>query len=557
MRRCVGVCGRAAGLIAAAALSLVAAVAAAGAGAAGGGVGGGAPVDATTLARITDAGFNHSELPELAEYLTDRIGGRMTNSPAMRAAERWTQERFRGWGLKNVRAEGFEFGRGWWIESAQVRMVSPRPLVLKAIPVAWTPPTQGVLAAPIIVAPLRTPQDFAAWQGKLAGKIVLYSWPEPPKDATEPMFKRFTDADLAKLNAYTLPSFDPEHKRRTSEEYSFDRKVDAFLAAEGALASARMSMREGRLVHGEGSQHLPGRSPHIPSVEIAAEDYRRLARLAKSGEVRLEIDSRVHYEDGDTQAYNIYAEIPGTDAKAGYVMAGAHLDSWVAGDGASDNGAGSVAVMEAARILASLGVRPKRSIRFALWAGEEQGLYGSAAYVQKYLARRPPTTDPDEIELGADSYFDKFPVEALPGFKDLAAYFNIDNGSGKVRGVYAEGNLGAVPVLKEWLAPFESLGAGTVVAQPTDATDHVLLSALGLPAFQLVQDPLEYDARVHHSDLDTYDHLRIEDLKQASVILATLLLDAANAAEPLPRRAVPTQPRLTDPFAYPEPWKPK
>jgi carboxypeptidase Q len=211
--------------------------------------------------------------------------------------------------------------------------------------------------------------------------------------------------------------------------------------------------------------------------------------------------------------------------------------------------------MEAARILASLGVKPKRTIRFALWAGEEQGLYGSAAYVEKYLAHRPPVTDPDELELGAETSLDKFPIEPRPGFHDLAAYFNIDNGSGKVRGVYAEGNLGAVPILKEWLAPFESMGANAVVAQPTGGTDHVFMSALGLPAFQFVQDELEYETRVHHSDLDTYDHLRIDDLRQAAVILATLLLDAANSAEPMPRRALPTQPAVTDPYAYPEPSK--
>lgn len=515
------------------------------------------PVDTATVARIADAGFNHSELAATAEYLTDRIGGRMTNSPAMREAERWTQERFRAWGLKNVRAEGFDFGRGWWIESSQVRLVAPRLLVLRAIPVAWTPPTNGALTAPAVIAPLRTTQDFADWHGKLAGKIVLYSWPGPPKDLTDPPFKRITDADVGKHNAYVQPTFDPEEKRREVERWSFEKKVDTFLAEEGALAWARMSRRDGRLLHGEGYQHLAGRSPKLPGVEIAAEDYRKLARLAKTGEVRLEIDSRVHYEDADHNAYNIYAEIPGTDPKAGYVMAGAHLDSWVAGDGAADNGAGVVTVMEAARILTSLGVKPKRTIRFALWAGEEQGLYGSAAYVEKYLARRPAATDPDEIELGPYTSFYKFPVEPLPGFRDLAAYFNIDNGSGKVRGVYAEGNLGAVPVLKEWLAPFESLGASAVVPEPTGGTDHVFLSALGLPAFQFVQDPLDYESRVHHSDLDTYDHLRIEDLKQASVILATLLLDAANSAEPMPRRTLPTQPVVTDPFSYREPSKPR
>jgi Zn-dependent M28 family amino/carboxypeptidase len=237
-------------------------------------------------------------------------------------------------------------------------------------------------------------------------------------------------------------------------------------------------------------------------------------------------------------------------------MAGAHLDSWVAGDGAADNGAGSVMVMEAARILAALNVHPKRTIRFALWAGEEQGLLGSLAYVEKHLAHRPPSNDPTLSDLPAYFAANTFPIRTLPGFNDLDAYFNIDNGSGKLRGLYAEGNLNAAPMLHEWLAPLASLGAGTVVAEPTGSTDHVFLSRLGLPAFQFIQDPLDYESRVHHTDLDTYDHLRIDDLKQGAVVLASVLIAAADADKPLPRKPVPTQPNVSEPFAYPEPLRP-
>jgi Zn-dependent M28 family amino/carboxypeptidase len=330
--------------------------------------------------------------------------------------------------------------------------------------------------------------------------------------------------------------------------------MDAFLAAEGAAAWIQMSRSEGRTLHGEGYGHRAGKTPKVPGLELAAEDYRRIARLAKAGDVMLEVENRVHYEDADHNAYNILADIPGTDPKSGYVMAGAHLDSWIAGDGAADNGAGCAVVMEAARILAAIGAHPRRTIRFALWAGEEQGLLGSYAYVEKHIAQRA-APDPALADLPVYFSMDTYPIKPLPGFADMAAYFNVDNGSGKIRGIYTEGNLAVVPIFREWLAPFAGMGAGSVVAEPTDSTDHVFLSRLGLPAFQFIQDPLDYESRVHHSDLDTFDHLRPEDLRQAAMVLASVLMDAANSEKPLPRKVLPTQPRVTDPFHYPDPAK--
>jgi hypothetical protein len=513
------------------------------------------PAEPITINRISDVGFNHSEVVNTAAYLADEIGGRMTNSPAMRKAERWTQDRFKSWGLKNVRTEAFDFGRGWWIESSHVRMIAPRPLELRAIPLAWTPATNGALSAPVIVAPMVKESDFGEWKGKLAGKIVLVTWPAPPKDDGEAPFQRLADADIAKLDKYEQPTFDPAQRQKRIERYRFRPNLDAFLAQEGAVALVQMSRTEGRLVHGEGYGYRVGKTPKLPGIELAAEDYRRLARLAKRGEVRLEIDSRVHFEDTDHNAYNIFADIPGEDPHAGYVMAGAHLDSWVAGDGAADNGAGSAVVMEAARILASIGVRPKRTIRFALWAGEEEGLLGSGAFVENHLAHRPVPTDAGEAELPPYFLTDLYPVQALPGFAELMGYFNLDNGSGKIRGIYTEGNFAVVPLFREWLSPFASLGASTVVAEPTGATDHVFFSRLGLPAFQFIQDPLDYETRVHHTDLDTFDHLRPQDLRQAAVVLATVLVAAANIDKPLPRKSLPTQPAVTDPFEYPDPAK--
>ena len=290
-------------------------------------------------------------------------------------------------------------------------------------------------------------------------------------------------------------------------------------------------------------------------MQIAAEDYRRLARLAKIGPAPDAGDQqrRARSTTSDVQAYNILAEIPGTDPKAGYVMAGAHLDSWVAGDGASDNAAGSAMIMEAARILSKLGVRPKRTIRFALWNGEEQGLLGSLAYVEKYLATRG--TGNDAKLTGEKLYYgwsSRWPITPRAGYNDLAAYFNIDNGSGKLRGIYAENNPAVVPIFREWLAPFASMGAKDVVIQKTGGTDHVFMQAVGIPGFQFIQDALDYDSRVHHTSIDTFDHLKADDLRQGSMVLAGMLLNAANADKPLPR-AVPQQPKVTDPFAYPDP----
>lgn len=506
------------------------------------------------LNRIIDQGFNHSQVMQTAEYLTDRIGARLTNSPQMRQAEAWTQAQFQKWGLTNVRKEGFPFGRGWSITSSSVRMITPRVVQLTAIPIAWTPATNGPISAPIIVAPMKRERDFAAWRGKLAGKIVLVTLPNDGDEPSEAPFKRRTTEDLAKLDQYRQPEYDPDEVERNIKRVNFRKQRDAFLKAEGAIAWARMSYRDGKLVHGDGYTYAVGDTPALPGVEIAAEDYRRLARLAKTGVVpKLEIHSNVQFDDRDTKAYNILAEIPGTDPAAGYVMAGAHLDSWVAGDGAVDNGAGTSVVMEAARILSSIGIRPKRTIRFVLWAGEEQGLLGSQAYTETYLATRPPAAVAETtVEKALRSPY-RFPITPRAGHKDLVAYFNVDNGSGKLRGVYAEGNVAAVPLLREWLQPFASMGATAVVTAPTGGTDHVGMQRVGIPAYQFIQDPLDYGSRLHHTSIDTFDHLKAEDMRQASVVLAGMLFQAANSAKTLPRMPLPTRGTATKPFKYTDP----
>jgi hypothetical protein len=509
---------------------------------------------ADDMNRVIDQGLNHSQVMQTAEHLMDVIGGRMTNSPQMRQAEAWTQAQFKAWGLKNVRKDGFVFGRGWSIVSSSVRMTAPRVMQLTAMPVAWTPGTSGTVSAQIVVAPMKRERDFEAYRGKLAGKIVLVSLPNDGSEPDQPPFKRLTPEDVSKMDRYRQPDVDPDAIERRIKRIAFGAKLDAFLKAERAVAWARMSYRDGKLLHGEGYTFRTGETPAVPGLELAAEDYRRLARLAKLGPApTLEINSNVQFDDSDPKAYNILAEIPGTDPRAGYVMAGAHLDSWVAGDGAADNGAGTVVVMEAARILSSLGVRPKRTIRFALWAGEEQGLLGSMAYVEKYLATRAPAPG---HEGGLEQFMrwnTRFPITPQPGHKELVAYFNIDNGSGRVHGIHAEGNVAATALLHDWLQPFASMGAGSVVASPTGGTDHVFMQAVGVPGYQFVQDPLDYGSRVHHSSIDTVDHLKAEDLRQASVVLAGLLLRSANSANVLPRMPVPTQAQPTQPYKYSDP----
>lgn len=504
--------------------------------------------------QIIDEGMDHSQVMVIAAHLSDVIGPRLTNSPAMRQAETWTQAKFREWGLSNVHKEAYDFGRGWWIERSSVRMLAPRLRQLTAIPIAWTPPTNGTLSAPIVVAPMKRARDFERYRGQLAGRIVLVSAPGSGSEGDKAPFQRYSDEELAKLDRFTLPKHDPEADLDGLARSDFEPQRDAFLKAEGALAYVTMSDRDGMLLHGEGYMYEKGKSPSLPGIELAAEDYRRLARLAKLCPApTLEIASDVRYDDSDSNAYNILADIPGTDPKAGYVMAGAHLDSWVAGDGATDNAAGSAMVMEAARILKTLGIKPKRTIRFVLWSGEEQALLGSRAWVEKNLATRGRPDDPPLVgERSFREWQTRWPINPRPGHNALAAYFNVDNGSGRFRGIYAENNPGAAKIFAEWMEPFRAMGMTQVAVARTDSTDHAFIQAVGAPGFQFIQDPLDYDSRTHHSSADTYDHLKGDDMRQGATILAAFLLNAANIERPLPRPPLPRKPAVTDPFVYPE-----
>lgn len=510
------------------------------------------------VAKVIDEGMNRSQAMLTAHQLMDGIGARLSNSPSMRRAEDWAVRHMSALGLSNVRREGFEFGRGWEIIDSEVRMTAPRPMKLTAIPVAWTPGTSGTVSAPVIVAPISERSHFAAYRGQLRGKIVLISLPGEGSELTDTQFRRHDSDSLRKLDEYRQPSHDdPEHAiEERLKNSAYARDLDSFLASEGALAWVRIARRDGKLLHGEGYSFRVGDTPKLPGIELAAEDYRRIARLARTGQPpMLSINSNVRFVDDDTRAYNILGDIAGSDPSAGYVMAGAHFDSWAAGDGAVDNGAGSVVVLEAARILRAIGARPRRTIRFALWGAEEQGLLGSRAYIEQHIASRAtPGGLPEAERLTRWSY--SWPIAPKADYGRLKAYFNMDNGSGKFRGVYAEGNAAATPLLKEWLTPFNAMGATSVVAAPTGGTDHVYMQVVGVPGFQFIQDPLDYGARLHHTNIDTLDHVKAADIRQAAVVMAGMLLQAANSEKELPRPPLPSRPLPTDPFKYEYPPKP-
>jgi hypothetical protein len=505
------------------------------------------------IARIVDEGLSHSQAMKNASELMDGIGPRLTNSENFDKAAEWALAKFRGYGLTDAHRESYSFGANWNLDSSTATMIEPRVKEMTAIAVAWSPATNGAVSAPVILAPMSKKEHFEKWRGKLAGRIVMVSLPGEASQSDRPMFRRYSDKDLAELDTYDLPDDDLEPYKDFAKRPEFELALSRFLKAEGAVAMVRKAGRENGLVSGEGYNIDPANRLALPFMELSSEDYRRLARLETAGKppvVRLTIAART--DKADIEADNLVASIPGSDPKAGYVMAGGHFDSWIAADGATDDGVPSVIVIEAARIIQSLGVKPKRTIRFVLWSGEEQGLLGSIAYIEKHLATRPV----DANAVGLDRFAQwtaAFPIAKGPEYDQLKAYFNLDNGAGKIRGIYAENNIAAEPLLKKWLAPFDSMGAGTVVASRTTGTDHEYMQAVGLPGFQFIQDPLDYGTRVHHSSIDTLDHAPPDDVRQAATILAAMLWQAANDDEVLPRPPLPTAPSKSNPFKIEDP----
>ncbi|WP_095011443.1 M20/M25/M40 family metallo-hydrolase [Tsuneonella mangrovi] len=510
----------------------------------------GVQADATDgqIAQIIDEGLSHSQAMANASQLMDGIGPRLTNSENFDKAAAWALAKFEAYGLTNVHKESYPFGVNWNLDSWNATMIAPRMKVMTSQPVAWTPATEGTVSAPVILAPMAKEADFERWRGKLKGKIVMVNLPGEASQSSRPMFTRFDAKDLSGKDEFTLPSDNLEPYKGFVKRVDFELKLSRFLKAEGALAIVRKSYRENGLVTGEGYNIDPANRLALPFMELSSEDYRRLARLEVAGTPPvIQLNIATHENPQDTTADYLVADIQGSDPKAGYVMAGGHFDSWIAADGATDDGVPSVVVIEAARIIKSLGVKPKRTIRFALWSGEEQGLLGSIAYIEKHLATRPVDTNAYGVARFAE-WTTRFPITKGPDYDRMKAYFNLDNGAGKIRGIYAEDNVAAAPMLKKWLAPFASMGATAVVMSRTGGTDHQYMQAVGLPGFQFIQDPLDYGSRVHHSSIDTLDHAPSDDVRQAATILAAMLWQAANSDAELPRPPLPTEPSKSNPF---------
>lgn len=476
--------------------------------------------DPAIVARIQDEAFQRSQVMDTLSYLADVHGPRLTNSPQARAAIAWAQGRLRDWQLANVHTEAFPFGRGWFAERVSVRVVAPSPWTVTAIPVAWTPGT-GTVTAEAVRVTLDTDADLAAWKGKLRGKAVLL---EPAHTVTaffEPQSTRRTDAELAELEAQT--PLNPEGPRayNNAPAAEWARTRERFLVQEGVAAAIEAGNGRGDhgslVVQGNAARRAVDAPDTVPHLVFSTEHYGRIVRmLDRHVPVTLALDVETRFLQDRLEADNVIAEIPGTDRRDEVVMLGAHFDSWHGGTGATDNGAGSAVVMEAMRILRQLNLPLRRTVRLGLWTGEEQGLLGSTAYVRAHLGTREP-------------------LALRPDHERFSVYFNLDNGAGAIRGVFLQGNAEARPIFKAWMSPFAHWGMGTTTIRPTGSTDHVPFDAVGLPAFQFIQDRLEYFTISHHSSQDLYERVQPEDLKRNATILAVFAWQAATRDARMPR----------------------
>jgi hypothetical protein len=506
-------------------------------------------IDLSMTGRIRQEAFTRSQVMALLGHLTEQIGPRLTNSPAMAQANAWSRSKFGEWGLANVHDEAMAepFGRGWEFRSASVEMLSPRAFPLHALPKAWTPGTTGPVEGEAIAAKLESKEDLEKFRGKLKGKIVFIAEARAYKPAEKADWHRETDETLAAMKALTVPADQKpgekeEARERRLKRYEFAPLLNKFLVDEGALASVSTSGWDNGiiLVSGGGSRKA-GESVGVPSLAMSAEHYNAVMRtLARKEPVRLRVNVDAQFtSDADQSAYNTIAEIPGTGPHRNeVVMIGAHLDSWHAGTGAADNGAGVAVMMEAMRILKAVGAKPDRTIRVALWTGEEQGLLGSTDYVSRHFGKFAEPTDPKEKALPVFLRASRGKLEPGRNYGNITAYFNLDNGGGKIRGVYAQENMEVAPIFESWLKPFNDVGAAIVTQRNTGSTDHVSFDRIGVPGFQFVQDDLDYFTNVHHSHLDVLDHIVPEDLKQASAVVASFAYNAAMRPEKLPRKAV-------------------
>ena len=479
-------------------------------------------VDLDDVARIRAEGLDNSHMQELAHHLTDVIGPRLTGSPGMRAANEWTAAELRGWGLENVRVEPWgEFGRGWREVSYSGRMVAPYPQPLNARAMAWTGSTPGTVRGQALVIAGEDPDELlariSAMKEDLKGAIVLAAEPAITGPDFEPGPLRTPLEELLEPAEEEpgRPQMTPEERQKRVAEWRARReqmrKVSEALEEAGVGVRLLPSSRPYQLVRGGGdmagrdaANPIPG-----PTLVVSQEHYAQIHRLVTGGTpVELEIDVRNEFFDEDLQGYNTLGDLRGGDLADEYVMIGGHLDSWHYGTGGTDNAAGSLVMMEAMRILASLDETPRRTIRIGLWSGEEQGLLGSQGWVEAHPDLHPK----------------------------ISAYLNVDNGTGKIRGIWSQSNEQAIPIFEQILWPFRDLGVVAVKHGDTGGTDHLAFDAVGVPGFNFIQDPIEYGTRTHHTAADTYERLMLDDLRQAAVVVAATAWQLANRAEMMPRK---------------------
>ena len=485
-------------------------------------------VDVRAVEALRREGLTRSQVMATASHLADVFGPRLSGSPQLQQAAEWCVERLRQWGVAHASLEAWgRFGPGWYNERFSIHVLAPHPWPVIGVPRAWTQGTGGPVSAAVVYAPLTADADFATWKGRLQGKVVL----PLPAPTVEPMFeapaRRFDDADLQ-----ALARGEPVRPRTgpTAAELAFARKRLRFLADEQVLAvlEPTRSLSGAVLVHADGAfdtQALDGarllpESGTPPQVVVTVEHYGRLARLHGLGvPVTIELDVRNRLLE-DQPGLNVIAELPGADKAEEIVMLGAHLDSWHGGTGATDNAIGVALALEAIRILRETSVPLRRTVRLALWTGEEQGLLGSRAYVATRIAERET-------------------MRLKPEHGRLSVYFNVDHGAGAIRGVYLQENPSVAPIFTAWMAPFTAMGMTTLAPRGEYASDHVSFDEVGIPAFQFIQDPLEYYSRTHHTSSDTFERLQPAEAARNAVILASFVYHAANRDELLPRKPLP------------------
>ena len=487
------------------------------------------PVDQAVIQKIRDEGLNHSKVMETAFYLTDVAGPRLAGSPGLRRAQNWAVNQLKSWGLANAKLEPWgKFGKGWEVQKNYAAITLPYYHAIIAIPKAWTPGTNGPIKSDVVVIKVDTITDLDKFKGKLGGKIVIFDVTTKVIRGTKPDLARYTDAELDEMAKATVPPSQPRRQGGGPNAFLRARAlraaISAFLKKENVglvLSMARGT--DGTVFTTNGASYADTAKAVAPELETSGEDYLRILRLVKAGQrVEMEADIKTQFFTDDLQGYDVVAEIPGTDKKLKdqVVMIGGHLDSWHGATGATDNGAGSAVMMEVMRILKAIDFKPKRTIRIALWSSEEQGLFGSRGYVLNHFG------DPKTMQL-------------KPEQAKISAYYNLDNGTGKIRGIYLQGDSAAGPVFKPWFEPFKDLGAETITIRNTGGTDHQSFDAVGIPGFQFIQDAMDYGTRTHHSNQDTYDRLSEDDLKQAATIVASFVYNTSQQQDMIPRKELP------------------